>query len=173
MMGSIKGSNSLSRKLSQVGKAIQAVEIDNLKQAALAVRDEAISNIKKPKTGKKYDWRALQRGEKPDRYIELNGKLTPVKDRKKIHISSAPGEAPAEDIGEMTKDIKYYISNKNKNYRVATVVGGFRSAKNLEFGTLKAKARPFLYPAFKAKRKPMLLKLTKDCRQRFKKIGRK
>lgn len=172
MKASIIGLAGLKTKLSNIARSHEILTTDVLEKAAIKVRDNAIDNIqKRAKSGKIYDWRALKKGEKADRFVEVKGQMIPVKDRDKPHRSSAPGQAPAEDEGNMTKHIVYFLSKKGSMHKIATIRGGYGAAKNLEFGSRGIKARPFLMPAFRKERNRFRLRLTRDVRMNIKKYS--
>ena len=63
----------------------------------------------------------------------------------RTHKSSAPGEAPASDTGNLVRNIRV----KQKTQDIVTVESRASYSKFLEYGTSKMQARPFLFPAFK------------------------
>ena len=80
----------------------------------------------------------------------------------KIHISSAPGEAPASDTGHLVNSIKM---KKNSKYSYEIDITAVYSVL-LEFGGARIQARPFILPAFKNSVKKLnryLLNLRKNA----------
>ena len=63
----------------------------------------------------------------------------------RTHTASAPGQAPASDTGNLVRNIKVIQVNQD----VTQVASGARYSKELEFGTSKMRARPFMFPAYK------------------------
>lgn len=62
---------------------------------------------------------------------------------KKMHRASAPGEAPANDIGHLAENIKIDVTQElTVDLRALPPY-----AIHLEYGTVKMAARPFLRPA--------------------------
>jgi len=59
------------------------------------------------------------------------------------HTSSAPGQSPANQTGELVRSIKV-----NKEANKSTVSINKNYAVYLEFGTSKMRPRPFILPAF-------------------------
>ena len=79
----------------------------------------------------------------------------PYKRGKRIHIASAPGEAPAVDTGELARSILFEVNELELEIGSA---GGAPYSEFLEFGTTKSDGglapgnqlmapRPFLIPA--------------------------
>lgn len=69
--------------------------------------------------------------------------------RGRMHQASAPGEAPAVDTGNLMTSVQSQMEGKS----AAIVWVGAEYGKDLEFGTTRIGARPFLRPALeKAKR---------------------
>ena len=69
---------------------------------------------------------------------------------RRSHRSSAPGQAPASDTGNLVSKIRV----KQKNPNTTIVESGADYSAFLEYGTSKMQPRPFLFPAFvKSKKK--------------------
>ncbi|MDA0780674.1 MAG: hypothetical protein PQ612_06030 [Rickettsiales bacterium] len=174
MKPSIVGISRLKQRIMRISATHDRIVNEILEQAALQVRNNAVHNVQnRAKSGKLYDWRALRKGEKADRFVKVKGQMIPVKDRKTPHRASAPGQSPAEDEGDMTKHIAYFVSKKGMERRVATIRGGYGAAKNLEFGSRGIKARPFLLPAFYKEKRKFRLELTRDVKRNIKKYSKK
>ena len=62
--------------------------------------------------------------------------------KSSVHQASAPGESPANDLGDLVNSISTEIGDKSAEI---TVDGG--SAAYLEFGTHDIEPRPFAMPA--------------------------
>ena len=61
------------------------------------------------------------------------------------HQASAPGQAPATDTGVLRNNI---VVSSNAEKLEVEVASRAKYSKFLEFGTVKMKARPFMFPAF-------------------------
>ena len=95
-----------------------------IKGGAQTIRTEAINLIQKgAKSGKVYK-----------RY-----------NPSRTHTASAPGQAPASDTGNLVRNIKVVQVNQD----VTQVKSEARYSKELEYGTSKMRARPFMFPAYK------------------------
>ena len=80
--------------------------------------------------------RSIQTGPKSGRIYE---KYNP----RRTHKSSAPGQAPASDTGNLVSQIRV----RQKNPDEVVVESNALYSSFLEFGTSKMLARPFLFPA--------------------------
>jgi HK97 gp10 family phage protein len=90
--------------------------------SAQLIRGEAIKSIQTgPKSGRIYE------------------KYNP----RRTHKSSAPGQAPASDTGNLVSQIRV----RQKNPDEVIVESNALYSAFLEFGTSKMLARPFLFPA--------------------------
>ncbi len=67
---------------------------------------------------------------------------------RRSHRSSAPGQAPASDTGNLVSKIRV----KQKNPNTTQVESGADYSAFLEYGTSKMQPRPFLFPAFEKSR---------------------
>jgi len=95
-----------------------------IKGGAQTIRTEAVNLIQKgAKSGKVYR------------------KYNPTRE----HVSSAPGQAPASDTGNLVRNIKVVQVNQD----VTQVTSEAKYSKELEYGTSKMRARPFMFPAYK------------------------
>lgn len=81
---------------------------------------------------------SIQRGSKTGRTYTRRGIS---------HHASAPGEAPATDTGRLASSVKMVVDETTTNVAVGTSVG---YGKDLEFGTSKMEARPWLFPALES-----------------------
>ena len=86
--------------------------------------------------------RSIQTGPKSGRIYE---KYNP----RRTHRSSAPGQAPASDTGNLVSQIRVREENKD----LIKVESNALYSSFLEFGTSKMLARPFLFPATERSRK--------------------
>jgi hypothetical protein len=82
-----------------------------------------------------YAQQSVLRGPKTGRVYKRGKKLT--------HRASAPGEAPANDLGFLAQSIKIEITQQN----TVSLRALAPYAIHLEYGSRKMAARPFLRPA--------------------------
>lgn len=75
----------------------------------------------------------------------------------KNHVPSRPGQAPNDDTGHLRSQIETAMPRDD----VATVTSNAAYAADLEFGTSKMEARPYMRPA-RDKLKPRIQKLFRD-----------
>jgi HK97 gp10 family phage protein len=81
---------------------------------------------------------------------------------RRTHQASAPGQPPASDIGNLASHITYSTSRRGLEGRVGTnVVYG----KFLEFGTKNMAARPWLWPAYEARKRGVIQRLILHVRR--------
>ena len=98
------------------------------------VRNQAVLGIQRtPKTGKTY------------------------KRKKKTHTASSAGNPPAIDGGTLVNSIKYEYDMAKDIFR-GEVSASTAYAADLEFGTVKMAARPFMQPALEKSRTKILNK---------------
>lgn len=120
----VNGVESTIKSLNKLGKVGQ----DEAKKAVRAslemVRTTAIKDI--------------QRGTKTGRVYERAA----GSNLSRVHQASAAGEAPATDTGRLVSSIK--VEQMGLSGSVGT---DLEYAKDLEFGTFRVAARPFLRPA--------------------------
>ncbi len=114
-----------------MGRLRRAV-MQSIISGAESVREEAVRSIlEPPKTGRIYRRRGVE------------------------HQASAPGEAPASDLGHLANSIVIEVNQLNLS---ATVIAGTELkagkeyAASLEFGTARVRARPYMRPALELKR---------------------
>lgn len=120
-----------------------------INQSVLMVQADARRSIERPSGGKIYVRKSAKRGK---RGFGRGSKT-------EIHIASKPGDAPNKDNGDL---IKYLIvskvkGNTRKGYS-AYVKSLAPYSMDLEYGTNRMAARPFLRPAL-AKNAPKIEKL--------------
>ena len=120
-----------------------------INQSVLMVQADARRSIERPSGGKIYVRKKAKRGK---RGFGRGSKT-------EIHIASKPGDAPNKDNGDL---IKYLIvskvkGNTRKGYS-AYVKSLAPYSMDLEYGTNRMAARPFLRPAL-AKNAPKIEKL--------------
>lgn len=63
------------------------------------------------------------------------------------HIASAPGEAPAIDMGALVNSVASELLKEGDGKAEAQVFTNMEYAPHLEFGTAHIEARPFMRPA--------------------------
>jgi len=114
------------------------------------VRNQALLGIQRtPKTGKTY-----KRGKKT--YTSKTGKT--YKRKNKTHTASSAGNPPAIDGGTLVNSINYIVLIPNQNVFGGEVSASTGYAADLEFGTVKMAARPFMQPALEKSRTKILNK---------------
>lgn len=108
-----------------------------LEEAARDVRDEAERLIKDPpKTGRVY---------------------MKTKPTKRRHQASAPGQSPADDMGELVNSLGV-LKTDLRNLRIY-IFASAKHARFLEFGTRRMAARPFLRRALNNLRADIIARL--------------
>lgn len=114
-----------------------------LKQRASRLVRTTANNIEasvKVSMGEPKSGRTYKKGKAPG--IGKRGKR--LKDRRKTHTRSAPGESPAIDTTALVTSVGVDVTGK-----MSAVVGtNMEYAEALEFGSHKMAPRPFLGPAF-------------------------
>jgi hypothetical protein len=138
------------RKLATINKNPAVVGKEGKKEIVRIVnslRNAVIRDLRKPKTGRTYEWRGINPGEKPDSFIRLGGKVVPVKKRGVAHRSSAPGEPPAIDTGEMRN--RLFIDVRTDEIEFGSLSEKPPYPLWLEVGTRNIAPRPWLEPVVK------------------------
>lgn len=69
------------------------------------------------------------------------------------HRASAPGEAPASDLGNLVKNISTRAERDEQGRLTGTVVSAAKYARALEYGTKRMEARPYMRIALSNVRK--------------------
>ncbi len=136
----IEGLEKLTKQMTVMAPLINA-ELDKaLFISAKKVEEEAKRSIAEGnKSGKIYTHFLLTN--------KRTGGIFPSRLRDKPHRASAPGQAPAQDSGALSRSINTRVQ---KSAKEALIVAGNSLAKYarfLEFGTSKMAARPFMVPA--------------------------
>lgn len=119
---------------------------------AVGVRNYAAASMEGPKHGRTY--RRGKIGRKMTKSLQGHGLRTYTTQGgtkmaivgAKIHVASAPGEAPAVDYGHLVNSIKVHKVHDLLWYVTVGAAYGYI----LEFGSVKMAARPFMRPAAKA-----------------------
>lgn len=83
----------------------------------------------------------------------------------KTHQASAPGQAPATDTGNLVSKIRA----EKIGFAKSDVVAGTNHASDLEFGTSKMAARPFMRPSIDKNKIKLNAELRKIMKQAPKK----
>lgn len=97
-----------------------------------------------------------------------SGKLYAQSGRKSAQRSSAPGEAPAVQTGNLLRGVRARMAPKSKKYRrTAIVAAASPHAHLLEFGTVTMKPRPFLGPALNEAREESFGKISSAMRRQI------
>lgn len=131
---------TLKSNIPQLTGTLKARASQVVHNTAFSVELHIKASMVEPKSG-----RAYKRGKAPG--VGKRGKR--LKDRRKTHIASAPGQAPAVDEGALRASL-----NTEMTGETSAVVGtNMEYAEALEFGTHKMAPRPFFAPAFE-KAKP-------------------
>ena len=131
-LSSNKAINNVMDKLeSQISDYYKII----ISYAVNEVRNQALLGIQRtPKTGKTY------------------------KRKKKTHTASSAGNPPAIDGGTLVNSINYIVLIPNQNVFGGEVSASTGYAADLEFGTVKMAARPFMQPALEKSRTKILNK---------------
>jgi HK97 gp10 family phage protein len=74
------------------------------------------------------------------------------------HKASAPGEAPATDIGTLISSIQHWVSDDGLSIAVGTQL---EYGTYLEFGTRDMAERPFIHPALDINKQAILERIKK------------
>ena len=118
----VKGLEEATKALKSLEKDLEQPFREVIAGGAQLIRGEAIKSIQTgPKTGRIYE------------------KYNP----RRTHRSSAPGQAPASDTGNLVSQIM--VNQKSPDEILVESNATYSSF--LEFGTSKMLARPFLFPA--------------------------
>lgn len=121
---SFRNLGEVGSKLLRLSHQLEESLVDVKNTMAEEVKKEAVRSIEEgPKTGRIY------RRENPSR----------------IHQASAPGEAPADDLGNLKNSIT--VSPSTRHNVPAKVGSPLPYAADLEHGTPKILPRPWLWPA--------------------------
>ena len=126
--------SNLKKVLSQLDKLEKDMEIpfqQIVKGGGQLIRTEAIKSIQ---TGAK------------------SGVMYQMYNPRREHRSSAPGQAPASDTGNLVS--KIIVKQKTKN--ITNVESNADYSAFLEYGTSKMEPRPFMLPAFEKSKKPII-----------------
>tara|TARA_B100000424_G_C22535636_1_gene305872 strand:- start:41 stop:490 length:450 start_codon:yes stop_codon:yes gene_type:complete len=118
----VKNINEALKKFDTLKKDLETPFREVIAGGAQLIRGQAI--------------RSIQTGPKSGRIYE---KYNP----RRTHRSSAPGQAPASDTGNLVSQIRVREENKD----LIKVESNALYSSFLEFGTSKMLARPFLFPA--------------------------
>ena len=122
--GKVTGDKELRKALKKFGTDAEKGTKELVVSISALVQSEAIKSIQRgTKTGRVYKRGSVE------------------------HQASAPGEAPATDTGALVSSI-----HRVDGELVAAVGTGLEYGRNLEFGTKKMKARPWLFPALESAR---------------------
>lgn len=131
-----KGISSLLKALDAEKKNKKKSVARALTKSAILVQSTARKKILEgPKTGRYYGKaryvRAAARGSKKPEVLS------------KVHRASAPGEAPANDTGNLMRKIQIVKVSDEE----ITIVSKAEYSKHLEFGTAEILPRPFMQPS--------------------------
>ena len=118
-------------QLNRLGKDMEVPFQEIVKGGGQLIRGEAIKSI--------------QSGAK-------SGVMYQMYNPRREHRSSAPGQAPASDTGNLVS--KIIVKQKTRN--ITNVESNADYSAFLEYGTSKMQPRPFMLPAFEKSKKPIL-----------------
>lgn len=122
LSGKIKGIDSLNKKLNLFKKEVLANQVTAMQDATFMLHSAAVNLIQDNADGrpeKRYN---------PKRVVNV----------------SSPGEPPNTDTGRLAQSIKFDFKDNGLTGRVGT---NLRYGRDLEFGTKKMDARPWLSTA--------------------------
>ena len=163
----IFGAQALIKNLHAAKKAADKAAEREVNRARLAVETKAKNLINK---GAKTGWMYMREFDGKWMVISKLGMMgTPQvvavyraegkENLGKFHQASAPGEAPANDTGDLQKSIMSKMDSIVPSKPAAVVWTDLKYGKYLEFGTEKIEPRPFITPAveFHRERFPKIL----------------
>jgi len=81
-----------------------------------------------------------------------SGRIYKVPGTQRTYTASAPGQPPAQRLGELRQSISTEVEGQGKKV-IGSVGSNKKYAPMLEFGTKNMAARPWLRPTFEKKRK--------------------
>ena len=124
----IAGAGILARRLQAIGRRSREAVRDALAHSARELEHEIKRSIlDNPRRGPPY----------------VRGHPT------RTGRASAPGDPPADDLGQLARDVTLMIDADGYG---ATVESRAAHSRFLEFGTAEMAARPFMFPAFERHR---------------------
>ncbi len=140
-MSKIRGIPEVTTYFQDIEKQVKTELCQAMFQGAILVQSSArMAVMKGPKTGVQYG--ALADIKK------VNFKLKGAKAAaKRIHQASAPGEAPANDTGNLARSITVLAAEIVNGLPTAYVKASAPYAFALEHGTRTIAPRPFMWPA--------------------------
>lgn len=160
---SIIGFGSLEKKMLSLSDSVTLEIKKVVARRALEVETDAKRSVQGGgKTGKTYKRSEIKRGRGKNRKVV----------GYKFHRASAPGEAPATDTGRLVSNISTLVALDGMEAEIGVfgkIVDDEGEARNyardLEFGTTKMAARPFLQPALE-KNKEKIVRTVNDAIKR-------
>lgn len=135
----VRNMSSLQVKAKRMPSEVQGAVLAALRALAQPIENYIKQSIRDPKSGpiiKRY---------RPERRVKI----------------SIPGEAPANDLGLLVNSIEVDVDPQQFNMIISA---GAPYAKELEYGTWKMLARPFLRPALYHWRKAIVLSIQNAIR---------
>jgi len=117
---------SFRSNVGAVLKAFDAVADERIKEAANAVRNEAVKTLSGSRSGRRYR----------------------VPGTRRTYTASAPGEPPAVRLGQLRSSVRFKITKSKKQIK-AQVGTPLRYGAMLERGTRTTAPRPWLKPSFR------------------------
>ena len=131
-MGNIYSSNEEIRKIQQGMR-----QSFYLAGKAIVKESRRLINLK-PKSGRTYIVK-----------VGIGGK--PLAKARR-HVASAPGEAPAVITGDLRKSVDFKVHG----HTILEIGANTEYARELEYGTNKMAARPYLKPAIQSERQNLI-----------------
>lgn len=123
------GAENLAKTLMRLGDGATKPVKKAMKIGMLLVRDTILKSLRaENKSGEFYF-----RGKYPN-YI--------------VHQASAPGEAPASDTGELIRGITLPLEVEDGEEFGVVIISKAPYSSELEYGTTRMAARPYMTPAF-------------------------
>lgn len=123
------------------------IEYNNMPRIADSLRREASRIVRETAFGIEADIKAQMAEPKSGRtYVHPD----------RVHVASAPGEAPAVDIGDYTNSI---TTDAKPMSLTATVYTVMDQSEHLEYGTVYMAPRPHFTPAAERARAPFVARM--------------
>jgi HK97 gp10 family phage protein len=139
----IKGHEELERKYKQIAIRLGQVNKDSLSDVAKLLKTDVIKSIKK----KSYGGTDVRYN--PQRTVTV----------------SAKGKAPNHDLGGLVRGIRSRVVRGKKGVYNVEFKSTAPYALDLEFGTKKMRARPYMRPTLKRNRKKIKAMLAQGVRR--------
>jgi HK97 gp10 family phage protein len=148
VFGKIKGTKGISKAFDKAYEGFHAGKVELIRDTTLKVHETAVKLIQ-----------AKSSGETQIRY-----------NPKRSVTASKPGDAPNTDRGRLIQSIKFDFANKGLSSRVGT---NLKYGRDLEFGTKKMEARPWLSTAIRIVAKGFKKEFSQVVKDAIKSVGKK